>query len=283
MISRLFLFVCCLCFSFGVKAYTFITDGIRYEPIDGTTDEVRVVRNSDSYTIPGYSGAIVLPPTVVDASTGLQYRVTCIGANAFKICLNLKSVEIPNSITDIGEDAFFFSGVSSVSIPSSVKHIGYHAFFECDLKELKVEWHTPLDLTDEIPDQHLIYTTEDWLDCVWNRYLCDYFDGTLLVPQGTKLLYEEARHWKDFGKIEEYVPLGTNSASPASQVQATVVGNRLCVDSPDAEDITVYSLTGTALATYRKPAGQAWFDLPFNIQTMVIVKGSSGWRRKVSG
>ena len=50
--------------------------------------------------------------------------------SAFRECYSsLISVTIPNSVTDIGQDAFLFcSGLISVNIPNSVTSIGNYAF-----------------------------------------------------------------------------------------------------------------------------------------------------------
>lgn len=58
-----------------------------------------------------------------------------IGDNAFYTCLTLKSIEIPNSVSNIGKWAFYHCSLVSLSIPNSVRSIGEWAFAGCeDLK-----------------------------------------------------------------------------------------------------------------------------------------------------
>ena len=54
--------------------------------------------------------------------------VTRIGDKAFAYAASLQSVTIPDSVTRIGDSAFFYSSVSSVTIPDSVESIGQYAF-----------------------------------------------------------------------------------------------------------------------------------------------------------
>lgn len=60
------------------------------------------------------------------------YPVTRIGKNAFNGC-NLKAITLPNSLIEIGENAFAYTSFSSVSIPDGVTTIEEGAFFASTL------------------------------------------------------------------------------------------------------------------------------------------------------
>ena len=65
-------------------------------------------------------------------SVTIPNSVTSIGNYAFYECSRLTSVTIPNSVTSIGECAFYkCSGLTSVTIPESVTSIGKYAFYKC--------------------------------------------------------------------------------------------------------------------------------------------------------
>ena len=57
--------------------------------------------------------------------------LTSIGNSAFVRCKSLTSIDIPVSVTSIGEHAFFFTGLTSVTIPQTVTNIGTGAFAYC--------------------------------------------------------------------------------------------------------------------------------------------------------
>ena len=65
-------------------------------------------------------------------NTTIPNSVTSIGEDAFFDCQNLNSIVIPNSITNIGESAFGGCiSLASITIPNSVIDIGEWAFGEC--------------------------------------------------------------------------------------------------------------------------------------------------------
>ena len=89
--------------------------------------ETKVICNSALCNCWGFEKAI-LPKGLVK-----------IGDNAFYTCRSLKSIEIPNSVSDIGKWAFYHCSLVSLSIPNSVRHIGEWAFAGCeDLKCLNL-------------------------------------------------------------------------------------------------------------------------------------------------
>ena len=65
-------------------------------------------------------------------SVEISNSVTSIGNNAFRYCYGLTSITIPNSVTSIGYDAFVScSGLTSIIIGNSVTGIGDNAFDGC--------------------------------------------------------------------------------------------------------------------------------------------------------
>ena len=132
----LFLFVALLLSVSGSKVYAnkfieFYKDGIYYY-ISGKDkkEKVAVVYHRPNNLSTLYSGMVVIPEKV--KYKGKTYPVTMIGSSAFKDCVKLKEVVIPNSVTVI--DSYAFSGctgLKNIKIPNSVTSIGWRVFSGC--------------------------------------------------------------------------------------------------------------------------------------------------------
>lgn len=118
-------------FALQVFAEKVLVDGLYYEIYsDGTC----MVTGYYITRIP--SGDFTIPSSI--KSGDREYTVTKIGYCAFEGS-KLNSVNIPNSITEIGHMAFSqCSSMTSVSIPNSVTKIGSFAFEYCGLTSITI-------------------------------------------------------------------------------------------------------------------------------------------------
>ena len=65
--------------------------------------------------------------------------VTSIGESAFASCSSLKSITLPANLTSIDYEAFAWSGLTEVTLPDNLKTLGGYVFYYCkDLKTLNM-------------------------------------------------------------------------------------------------------------------------------------------------
>ena len=134
--------------------------------------------------------------------------VTSIGEDAFFNCSGLTSVTIPNSVTSIGSEAFDgCSGLTSVTIPNSVTSIGGWAFNKCSsltsvnigngVKSIRAEAFSDCaELTDVYCYAESVPTTQsDAFDGSYTEY------ATLHVPAASIEQYKATAPWSNFGTI----------------------------------------------------------------------------------
>ena len=118
------------------------TEALGYEAVDGTLDE-----DDEDVRITGFStsGSNYTPDLVIPSYIG-EHRVVEIGAHAFDTTspmrmFGFKSITIPNTVTYIGERAFFnCQQVTKINMPTSGITIGPEAFLYCgDMETIDVD------------------------------------------------------------------------------------------------------------------------------------------------
>jgi hypothetical protein len=111
--------------------------------------------------------------------------------------------------------------------------------------------------------------------------LNDVGHATLHVPVGTKQLYQNADEWKRFGTIVESGSVSTAFLPSSPLVSVFSVGITLSVLTPSSESLTLYSPSGSLLFRSSKLPGHATFTIGHLPKGVIIVKGSTGWVRKI--
>ena len=165
---------------------------------------------------------VIIPETItVD---GVEYEVTGVADEAFRNCDNLKSVEIPATVREVGESAFRgCSSLERVVLPdlsapaATLKHlstkaastnlliIGDYAFADCSaLNEVRNNSLAPQAVNETV------FSGVDVSNC------------KLYVPEQSMNLYKEAAIWKDF-IIEGFVGVEDIFIDRPS-IEKTVVG-----------------------------------------------------------
>jgi len=200
-------------------------------------------------------------------SYDIPASVTSIGNYAFYNCASLKFVNIPGSVTSIEDWAFAFcSGLTSVSIGNSVTSIGDYAFYSCSgLTSVVCYAVMPPGLYGNS------YTFEgvNLPNCV------------LYIPIGSKALYELAKGWKDFGSILERIPTEIVLPQTSAAVNVYVSNQHLYIESNVSETIDIYTVSGFKIRNIAKTPGLISVSCDQLSKGILIVKGSSGWVKKV--
>ena len=128
---------------YGCTGLTSITignsvTGIGNSAFYGCTNLTSIVVNSGNTKYDSRNNCNAIIETATNTliagckNTVIPNSVTRIGERAFYYCTGLTSITIPNSVTSIDDYAFLHcTGLTSITIPNSVTGIGDRAFYEC--------------------------------------------------------------------------------------------------------------------------------------------------------
>ncbi len=100
----------------------FEQDGITYK----ATGENTVQVGDGTHAMTSVSGSVTIPSTVTYGDQ--TYTVTAVGDRAFLRVEALTDIQLPETITEIGQQAFFGTSIRSFVMPHSVRSIGVSCF-----------------------------------------------------------------------------------------------------------------------------------------------------------
>lgn len=121
------------------------------------------------------------------SSVIINNKLTTLETSTFKNCTKLNSVIMGNQISKIGSNCFYGClSLCQIELPISINSFSDYSFAYSGLKELKVHWITPIQISENV------FTG-------MNRG-----NMRLKVPLGTKQAYCASNVWCEFGDIVEF-------------------------------------------------------------------------------
>lgn len=138
------------------------------------------VNYGESIGVGAFENCINLDSVVIQSTT------TEIPKNTFSGCCKIESLEIPNTVTKIGNNAFLgCAGLKKLSLGSNLVSIGNNAFEGCDsLIEINLKNPNPPTYNTGFTNVHYINTKVN-------------------IPTGCLNKYQESEPWRNFWNISE--------------------------------------------------------------------------------
>lgn len=178
-----------------------------------------------------YMGNITIPEVATDGATKKTYAVTRIGAEAFFACFELALIELPATVTSIGEKAFTACGLTSITIPERVTSIGEQVFGGClNLTSVTALGSTPASVTSTtfsgIPTDAVLYVPKTAFEAYTNSDWSTYFKGGIkaILSVGDTFLEGGINYKVLSGTTVEVVALGSGKYTGNITIPGKVIG-----------------------------------------------------------
>jgi len=174
------------------------------------------------------------------------------------------------------EEMYFSSYMGSVSLGSETRSVIISSYFKSasgKLERAEVE-------TDQYTNGVLDEVTKDitYFDAKERPVKTEEYDG--IVMSGSLSGFPP-----EYSSYEIYhYDTGTGIVNPGMPVQPVIVNvmdGNLSVNSPKAEKIEIYSESGMQVFASAKPAGEIQISLNHLPKGIYLVKGNSGWVKKI--
>lgn len=141
-------------------------------------------------------------------NTTIPNSIKNIGKEAFAYCRGLTHITIPDGITSIRDWTFCYCGLESIEFPSNVETIGEYAFHYCtSLKSITFPSSVKTIGKEAFTGCPLKTVTVNWqepLSINERIFDSDYTNYALLyVPKGCRDAYKNSDFWNKFSRIVE--------------------------------------------------------------------------------
>ena len=192
-------------------------DGVLYSTADATLRFCPQNRPSGAFAVAEGTVAIAdsafMANRAITALT-LPASLRTIGAASFYFCENLTSVALPEGLTEVGDNAFAYAGLTEADLPSTLEFMGEYAMSCPTLNVVRCHATVPPAIT-----------TAEYSETFYN---VDNMKCTLYVPAGTVNEYNMADGWSFFLNVKELdaTGIGAVSATAAKKGAYTLDGRQ---------------------------------------------------------
>ena len=177
-------------------------DGVLYSNADKALRFCPANREQGTLTVE--DGTVLIADSACMANRSitalnLPTSLRTIGASAFNFCDSLKTLTVPEGVTEISDNAFCYAGLTEASLPSTLEFMGEYALSCPNLKTLRCYATVPPTVS-----------TAEYAETFYN---VSNTDCHLYVPAGTVETYNDAEGWNYFLKVSELSSTGIHSAT----------------------------------------------------------------------